>query len=185
MVDEFIAKWENCPGSERVNYAVFLTELTQVLGLPTPTPQQDYQIDAPVVGGSEAGGTGFIDLYRRGRFILEAKQSKVCEVPQLPGLAAPNEPAQPSRYDELMRRWSRSEATMHSISAFCPPAYTSAGHCALAVGSAWAMTLAIQSPRSSTLFLSPKCLLVDKRGSPKSPRNSTSPAGKHLPKCPA
>ncbi len=85
-VEEFIEKWENCSGSERANYAVFLTEFAGLLGVAAPGPTDDYRIDAPVPGGAEAGGTGFIDLYKRGCFILEAKQSKVCEVPPLPGL---------------------------------------------------------------------------------------------------
>jgi hypothetical protein len=74
-VDEFIAKWENCSGSERANYAVFLTELAGVLGVDAPGPSDDYRIDAPVPGGAEAGGTGFIDLYKRGCFILEASRA--------------------------------------------------------------------------------------------------------------
>ncbi|MFL6765841.1 MAG: class I SAM-dependent DNA methyltransferase [Sphingomicrobium sp.] len=102
-VDEFIAKWENCPGSERANYAVFLTELAGVLGVQAPGPRDDYRIDAPVAGGAEAGGTGFIDCYKRGCFILEAKQSKICELPQLPGLSSTPLEA-PAKYDELMRR---------------------------------------------------------------------------------
>ena len=55
-VEEFIAKWDNCPGSERSNYAVFLTELSGILGVPAPGPTDDYRIDAPVAGGAEAGG---------------------------------------------------------------------------------------------------------------------------------
>ncbi|MBA2467038.1 MAG: class I SAM-dependent DNA methyltransferase, partial [Sphingomonas sp.] len=102
-VDEFIAKWENCPGNERANYAVFLTELAGVLGVPTPDPSGDFRIDAPVPGGSEAGGTGYIDMYAPGRFILEAKQSKICEIPLLSGLDGPV--ALPTgKYDDLMRR---------------------------------------------------------------------------------
>ena len=72
-VEEFIAKWENCPGHERANYAVFLTELTSILGVDAPGPNDAYRIDAPVPGGAEAGGTGFIDLYKHGCFILEVK----------------------------------------------------------------------------------------------------------------
>ncbi len=101
-VEQFITKWENCSGSERANYAVFLTELAGVLDVPTPDPAGDFRIDAPVPGGSEAGGTGYIDMYAPGRFILEAKQSKVCEVPLLSGVDAPVAPAT-GKYDELMR----------------------------------------------------------------------------------
>jgi hypothetical protein len=107
-IDEFLAKWENCPGHERSNYAAFLSDFATVLELPTPGPGKtqalgDYQFDGPVAGGSEGGNTGFVDLYKRGAFILEAKQSKVCEMPSLP-IDAPAAPEQGKRYDELMRR---------------------------------------------------------------------------------
>jgi hypothetical protein len=123
-VEEFIAKWENCPGHERANYAAFLGDLAHVLGVPTPGPGGtqtlgDYQFDAPVRGGAEGGGTGFIDLYKRGCFILEAKQSRVCDVPVLPG---PDEPGTESsgRYDELMRRAFR-QARRYAQSLPEPP----------------------------------------------------------------
>ncbi|HEY0112053.1 MAG TPA: DNA methyltransferase [Allosphingosinicella sp.] len=108
-VDEFINKWENCSGHERSNYAAFLSDFAHVMDVPTPGPGGtqalgDYQFDGPVAGGSEGGNTGFIDLYKRGHFILEAKQSKVCEIPSLPGLNAPAAAERGSRYDELMRR---------------------------------------------------------------------------------
>lgn len=118
-VEEFIAKWENCSGSERANYAVFLTELAGLLGVDAPGPSDDYRIDAPVPGGAEAGGTGFIDLYKRDHFILEAKQSKICELPSLPGLDAPVAEAA-SRYDELMRRAFR-QARRYAQSLPEPP----------------------------------------------------------------
>jgi hypothetical protein len=118
-VDEFIEKWEHCPGSERANYAVFLTELAGVLDVEAPGPNPTYQIDAPVPGGAAGGGTGFIDLYKRGHFILEAKQSKICELPTLPGLeAAPV--ARGQRYDELMRRAFR-QARRYAQSLPEPP----------------------------------------------------------------
>lgn len=118
-VEEFIEKWENCPGSERSNYGVFLTELAGVLGVDAPGPTDDYRIDAPVPGGSQSGSTGFIDLYKRGCFILEAKQSNVCELPTLPGLGDP-EPAKTGRYDELMRRAFR-QARRYAQSLPEPP----------------------------------------------------------------
>ena len=118
-VEEFITKWENCPGSERANYAVFLTELTGVLGVQAPGPTNDYRIDTPVQGGAEAGGTGFIDLYKRGHFILEAKQSNVCELPALPGLDKPA-PESGGRYDDLMRRAFR-QARRYAQSLPEPP----------------------------------------------------------------
>ncbi|MBV9528338.1 DNA methyltransferase, partial [Sphingomonas sp.] len=120
-VDEFIAKWENCPGHERANYAVFLTEFTHLLGVDAPGPNDDYRIDAPVPGGAEAGGTGFIDLYKRGCFILEAKQSKyVCELPSLPGLDDVSNAPSGARYDDLMRRAFR-QARRYAQSLAQPP----------------------------------------------------------------
>jgi hypothetical protein len=119
-VEEFIGKWENCPGSERSNYGVFLTELTGVLGVEAPGPTDDYRIDAPVPGGAAGGGTGFIDLYKSGHFILEAKQSNVCELPTLPGIDEEPQPAKSGRYDELMRRAFR-QARRYAQSLPEPP----------------------------------------------------------------
>jgi hypothetical protein len=118
-VDEFIEKWEHCPGSERANYAVFLTELAGILGVEAPGPNRDYQIDAPVSGGAAGGGTGFIDLYKRGHFILEAKQSNLCEMPTLPNLEVPPV-ARGQKYDELMRRAFR-QARRYAQSLPEPP----------------------------------------------------------------
>jgi len=120
-VEEFIAKWENCAGHERSNYAVFLTELTAVLGVEAPGPNENYHIDAPVPGGAEAGGTGFIDLYKRGCFILEAKQSKqICELPTLPGLEETPTAPSGAKYDDLMRRAFR-QARRYAQSLTQPP----------------------------------------------------------------
>ena len=120
-VEEFIAKWENCPGHERANYAVFLTELANVLGVDAPGPNDDYRIDRPAPGGAEAGGTGFIDLYKRGCFILEAKQSKqICELPALPGLEETSTAPSGAKYDDLMRRAFR-QARRYAQSLTQPP----------------------------------------------------------------
>jgi len=68
----------------------------------------DYQFEGPVPGGGVGGSTGAIDLYKRGCFILEAKQSRLPEAnrnqPELFDAAA-NAPVSPSgaRYDKLMR----------------------------------------------------------------------------------
>jgi hypothetical protein len=93
-VDQLLEKWLGKEGgAERANYQMFLTELCQALDLPAPNPKGsglgDYQFEAPVK--SEAAlskkGTGRIDLYKRGHFILEAKQSQV-----KPGEAPPEDP---------------------------------------------------------------------------------------------
>jgi hypothetical protein len=113
-IDQFIRKWRGIKGgAERANYQLFLTEFAQALDLPTALPGEggvlgDYQFDGPVAGGAIAGGTGFADLYKKGSFILEAKQSKLPEAqknqPELFDVAA-SAPASPSgaRYDRVMR----------------------------------------------------------------------------------
>ncbi len=84
-VDEFIERWRsNEGGAERANYALFLTELCSLLGLPQPDPanatheDNDYVFERGVTFRDEAGkaGHGRIDLYKRGCFVLEAKQSR-------------------------------------------------------------------------------------------------------------
>jgi hypothetical protein len=101
-IDVFIARWQGQEGGqERANYALFLSELCDVLGVPRPAPaaanteENDYVFERAVKRPSADGttpGLGRIDLYKRGCFILEAKQSrqtqgaKQIDVPHLPGL---------------------------------------------------------------------------------------------------
>jgi hypothetical protein len=107
-VEAFIRRWQGQEGGqERANYALFLTELCDLLGLSHADPASastegnDYVFERVV---REAGRDGSvsnkrIDLYRRDCFILEAKQSRFAgdkkladptEVPPLPGMAAPS-----------------------------------------------------------------------------------------------
>lgn len=92
-ISEFIEHWSKSGGSERANYAMFLSELTEVLGVERPLPATDngehdhYRLERPVAS-AVIGETSkkFIDLYRRGSFILETKQgtqSKVADPSQL------------------------------------------------------------------------------------------------------
>ncbi|MER2554942.1 MAG: type IIL restriction-modification enzyme MmeI, partial [Thauera sp.] len=82
-LDTFIARWQRAGGSERANYQLFLTELCELLGLPRPDPAGDdtrdnaYVFERRVVMRQPDGSAnnGFIDLYRRGAFVLEAKQT--------------------------------------------------------------------------------------------------------------
>lgn len=83
-VDAFIARWHAAGGSERANYQLFLTELAALLELPTPDPAADDTRDNAYVferrvsfrHGDGSESLGFIDLYRRGAFVLEAKRVK-------------------------------------------------------------------------------------------------------------
>jgi hypothetical protein len=80
--EAFVARWAPSGGAERSNYAVFLTELCDVLGVPRPEPagpddrHNAYVFDRHVTFQNGDGTTspGFIDLYKRGCFVLEAKQ---------------------------------------------------------------------------------------------------------------
>ena len=79
-INNFITRWSAASGSERANYQLFLTELTALFALPRPEPASDdlrdnayvfeRRVDIPHADGSVT--KGFIDLYRRGCFILEA-----------------------------------------------------------------------------------------------------------------
>ena len=80
-VEDFISRWRLSGGSERANFQTFANELTDLLGLPKPDPatanaQNDsYRFERPVTfihTGSQS--RGFIDLYRAGHFVMEAKQ---------------------------------------------------------------------------------------------------------------
>lgn len=84
MVEPFITRWQGQEGGqERANYALFLTELCDVLGLPHPDvaqathAQNDYVFERAVERHLIDGDShGRIDLYRRNSFVLEAKQSR-------------------------------------------------------------------------------------------------------------
>ena len=113
-VTDFIAKWGGVTGgAERANLGQFINDLCQALGLPLPEPAEggvlsDYQFEGPVQGGGVGGNTGAIDLYKRGCFVLEGKQSKLspAQKEQAQLFDAPESaPAAPSgaRYDKLMR----------------------------------------------------------------------------------
>lgn len=82
-IDAFITRWSAAGGSERANYQLFLTELTELLGLPRPDPagadtaDNAYVFERRVIfaHGDGSNSNGFIDLYRRGAFVCEAKQT--------------------------------------------------------------------------------------------------------------
>jgi hypothetical protein len=78
----FIARWSAAGGSERANYQLFVGELCALLGLPTPDPASDDTRDNAYVferrvtfrHGDGSASNGFVDCYRRGAFVLEAKK---------------------------------------------------------------------------------------------------------------
>ncbi|SOC85173.1 Type II restriction/modification system, DNA methylase subunit YeeA [Ensifer adhaerens] len=96
-VEAFIQRWQGQEGGqERANYALFLTELCDILGLAHPDvagathENNDYVFERVV---REPGRDGSstpkrIDLYKRNAFILEAKQSRLEGEKKIAGQAA-------------------------------------------------------------------------------------------------
>ena len=81
-IDEFINRWRPSGGSERANYQLFLSELCDLLGVEKPgvatsdAKGDPYCFERPVSQrkGDGSTSTGFIDLYKKGCFVCEAKQ---------------------------------------------------------------------------------------------------------------
>ncbi len=84
-VEKFIARWQGREGGqERANYVSFLNELIALLGLDPPDPadatheNNDYVFERAVKKHKDEGDShGRIDLYKKGSFVLEAKQSRI------------------------------------------------------------------------------------------------------------
>ena len=82
-VDDFIGRWEKSGGAESANFQTFANELCYLLGVPKPDPAQervesnDYVFERRVDYKFDDGTTARrrIDLYKRDRFVMEAKQS--------------------------------------------------------------------------------------------------------------
>ncbi|MGB4805476.1 MAG: type IIL restriction-modification enzyme MmeI, partial [Anaerolineae bacterium] len=80
LIAPFIARWRASGAAERANCQPFLSELCDVLEVDRPNPTTpDEAANAYVFEKSVPlphGATGRIDLYRRGCFVLEAKQGR-------------------------------------------------------------------------------------------------------------
>lgn len=82
QVEAFIAKWEGKDGSERANYQIFITELCELLAVPKPDPaHQDsaenaytFERHVKMKQGDGSEADRYLDCYRRGAFVLEAKK---------------------------------------------------------------------------------------------------------------
>jgi hypothetical protein len=115
-VDEFINKWSGLAGgAEKANFGPFIYDLVRALELPEPEPAEggklgSYQFEAPIPNASfrNPQNKGSADLYKRGCFIMEAKQSYMPageqRSPELFGEDAPVIPLTPAgaRYDKYM-----------------------------------------------------------------------------------
>ena len=81
-VESFIQRWQESGAAERANYQLFLSELCDLIGVVRPDPSKPedeenaYVFERSVTFHHPDGSTstGRIDLYKRGCFILEAKQ---------------------------------------------------------------------------------------------------------------
>ncbi|MFM6830208.1 MAG: type IIL restriction-modification enzyme MmeI, partial [Novosphingobium sp.] len=133
--EQFIERWRtNEGGAERANFPLFLSELAQLLDLPRPNPadathaNNDYVFERAVTFKDEAGrsGHGRIDLYKRGCFVLEAKQSRerggakevalAAEQAALPGLDAggPRGRRSANRGWDVLMRNAREQAEQYA-----------------------------------------------------------------------
>jgi hypothetical protein len=76
--EAFVERWSKAEASERANAQMFLTELTDLLGVARPSNSHSagYSFEFPVKipTGPDSQTEGRIDLYRRGCFVLETKQ---------------------------------------------------------------------------------------------------------------
>jgi len=69
-------RWAQVPAAEKANYQLYLVELAEALDVARPQPRgSGYEFEYPVsvVGSEGSSTTKFADLYRRGHFVLEAK----------------------------------------------------------------------------------------------------------------
>lgn len=83
-IEGFIERWQASAAAERANYQLFLSELCSAIDLPIPEPTVSderknayvFEKRVPLRHRDGTVTTGFIDMYRRGCFVLEAKQGK-------------------------------------------------------------------------------------------------------------
>ena len=116
-VEDFITRWTDREGgAERANYQMFLSELCDVIGVARPEPSgaahlNDYVFERAVRPRDSADTTApkRIDLYKKGCFILEAKQSRLPgkknaipkQTNEIQGALALDEPEQLGRRSNL------------------------------------------------------------------------------------
>ena len=81
-VEAFITRWSSATISERSHYQTFISQLCALIGVTAPDQEKvgdrGYCFERRVEFRFHDGGAhrGFIDCYRRGAFVLEAKQSQ-------------------------------------------------------------------------------------------------------------
>jgi hypothetical protein len=81
-IEAFVTRWKASGAAERANCQLFLAELCDLLHTPRPEPATPHDGDNAYVfernvtfnNGDGTTSPGRIDLYKRGCFVLEAKQ---------------------------------------------------------------------------------------------------------------
>jgi hypothetical protein len=119
-VETFITRWGTSAGAERANYQLFLAELCDVLGVPRPDPSvadeaaNRYVFDKAVTFQNPDGktSTGYIDLYRRGAFVCETKQSVARETKDPLSVADPAAPKARRKTGTSVRGTARWDDSM-------------------------------------------------------------------------
>ena len=81
-IARFITRWSQSSGSEKANHQSFVKELCDMLGVSHPDPvcsrgddQYVFEKLVTVPGDDGVPQKGWIDCYKRGCFVLEAKQA--------------------------------------------------------------------------------------------------------------
>ena len=89
QIEDSISSWKQSGGSERANFQTFANELCEVLDLPRPAPATEaaransYCFENPLTFIHTGSKTrSFIDLYRAGHFLMEAKQGVTPDKPE-------------------------------------------------------------------------------------------------------
>ena len=86
-VQDFIRRWQASGAAERANFPQFAVQLCDILNVPHPDPTTPYDDRNAYVFERSVplphGSTGRIDLYKRGCFVLEAKQGSAARVTEL------------------------------------------------------------------------------------------------------
>ncbi|MBX9635293.1 MAG: class I SAM-dependent DNA methyltransferase, partial [Magnetospirillum sp.] len=91
-VNVFIERWSRSEGGEHRTYQMFLTELCHLLEVEKPGTVGDaygFERRVTITNWDGTSSAGRIDLYKRGCFVLEAKQGSFKPAPERPLLAAP------------------------------------------------------------------------------------------------
>lgn len=81
-IDDFVRRWSASGAAERANCQAFLSELCDQIGVPRPEPTRPddrdngyvYERSVTFRHGTGLTSNGRIDLYKKGCFVLEAKQ---------------------------------------------------------------------------------------------------------------